>query len=107
MIYELYLSMADHAVCNECLSHHARVYPRGSGPQPPLHPGCRCSREFYYTSQSDEPPPPLPYTDPAWWFINDQHDPRPHSKPSPKDPWDSLINWWDNLIRPDKKRGKQ
>lgn len=105
MVYEIWLAWQDHAVCQRCAELHGHIFPRGQGPQPPLHPGCRCSREVYYISQGDEPPLPVPEIAPEWWFINDIPDPRPRPRPKPaRDPWD-IIGWWDNLIRPDKKRG--
>jgi hypothetical protein len=44
LIYERWVTMDDWDVCPACASLAGRVFVRGDGPHPPLHPYCRCRR---------------------------------------------------------------
>lgn len=35
--------------CNWCASFDGRIFWEGEGPQPPLHPNCRCRRVFHHS----------------------------------------------------------
>ena len=41
---------ADEKVCPICGPYAGRVWRAGDGPQPPLHPNCRCQRVFAFTT---------------------------------------------------------
>jgi hypothetical protein len=43
---EVYQTEGDDRVCPRCQKHKGKQYRKGEGPQPPLHPDCRCRREF-------------------------------------------------------------
>jgi len=42
----------DERVCPVCSPFAGRIWPLGEGPQPPLHPGCRCERRYAFTTWS-------------------------------------------------------
>jgi hypothetical protein len=44
VIWETWYTMYDERVCPECGPLHGQQFQQGSGPQPPLHNGCRCIR---------------------------------------------------------------
>lgn len=39
-------------VCPVCASYAGHAWPGGEGPQPPLHPRCRCRRRFAFITWS-------------------------------------------------------
>jgi hypothetical protein len=41
---------SDEKVCPVCGPYAGRVWRAGEGPQPPLHPHCRCQRAFAFTT---------------------------------------------------------
>lgn len=41
---------SDEKVCPVCGPYAGRVWRADDGPQPPLHPNCRCQRVFAYTT---------------------------------------------------------
>ncbi len=43
---------SDEKVCPICGPYAGRVWRAGDGPQPPLHPNCRCQRVFAFTTWS-------------------------------------------------------
>jgi hypothetical protein len=43
---------SDEKVCPVCGPYAGRVWRAGEGPEPPLHPNCRCQRVFAYTTWS-------------------------------------------------------
>lgn len=43
---------SDEKVCPVCGPYAGRVWRADDGPQPPLHPNCRCQRVFAYTTWS-------------------------------------------------------
>jgi hypothetical protein len=47
--YELFSTSGDALVCPECAPYDQEVYPEGEGPYPPIHPNCRCTREYSYS----------------------------------------------------------
>lgn len=42
----------DEQVCSICSPYAGRVWPLSDGPQPPLHPGCRCQRRHAFVTWS-------------------------------------------------------
>ena len=46
LFWEIYLTRKDEAVCGECSQYDDQIYKTDMGPMPPLHPHCRCRREF-------------------------------------------------------------
>lgn len=44
-LLEVWTSRLGANVCDRCLALHGRVFLRGQGPYPPLHPNCRCRRD--------------------------------------------------------------
>ena len=44
IIYEQWHTRGDMRVCGRCQALHGQEWKQGEGPQPPLHPGCRCRR---------------------------------------------------------------
>src|SRR5690606_37859685 len=47
--WEEYRTAQDERVCPVCGPLHGARYIEGVGPQPPLHPGCRCRRVYAYS----------------------------------------------------------
>lgn len=43
---------SDEKVCPVCGPYAGRVWRAAEGPQPPLHPNCRCQRVFAFTTWS-------------------------------------------------------
>ena len=41
---------SDEKVCPVCGPYAGRVWRAGEGPEPPLHPNCRCQRVFAFTT---------------------------------------------------------
>jgi hypothetical protein len=41
---------SDDRVCPVCGPYAGRSWPAGSGPEPPLHPNCRCARRYAFTT---------------------------------------------------------
>jgi hypothetical protein len=56
VVYETWAITADERTCKECLSMLGQVWREGEGPQPPLHPGCRCRRVFHHIEWIAKPP---------------------------------------------------
>lgn len=42
----------DERVCPVCGPYTGRSWPAGEGPNPPLHPNCRCQRTYAFTTWS-------------------------------------------------------
>jgi hypothetical protein len=68
IIYERWVTQNDFKVCAVCSSLGGKVFVQGTGPQPPIHPNCRCRRVEVSRVLVIEPPPgptggPLPTFD--------------------------------------------
>lgn len=48
LVYEGWVTHPGPKTCDRCLALHGRVFPRGEGPQPPLHDDCNCERREVY-----------------------------------------------------------
>lgn len=46
---EIYTVRADGRACPECGPYDGSLWDEGEGPQPPLHPNCRCRRLPHHT----------------------------------------------------------
>ncbi|MDI3340857.1 MAG: hypothetical protein QJR03_10020 [Sphaerobacter sp.] len=55
--WDEYRTVQDERVCPVCGPLHGRRFVRGTGPQPPLHPGCRCSRVEVWAECISRPDP--------------------------------------------------
>ena len=44
-VYEIWVATAQ--ACAQCAQYDGKVYGRGVGPKPPLHPNCHCVRMTY------------------------------------------------------------
>ena len=53
MFWEIYRTAKDDEVCENCAPFDDQIFRSNMGPQPPLHPHCRCKREFI-DPESDE-----------------------------------------------------
>ena len=63
IIYESWHTRGDMRVCGPCQALHGQEWRQGEGPQPPLHPGCRCRRRqsrVVWAPEPVAPPPPPP-----------------------------------------------
>jgi len=60
IVYEQFITRADERVCAICGPLHGKIYAAGTGPQPPLHPNCRCKRIYHHTETGYTPPADLP-----------------------------------------------
>jgi hypothetical protein len=43
---ERWAAILDAGTCVHCRALHGQLFAQGTGPQPPLHPWCRCRRLF-------------------------------------------------------------
>jgi len=93
VVWEVWVSASDDRVCTECAARAGLLFRRGRGPQPPLHPTCRCSRAPAFVQVVDEPfdpppdlPPGLPPGLPPWWLllIRGPSEPEPELEPEPE-----------------------
>lgn len=46
---------SDETVCPICGPYSGRVWRANDGPQPPLHPNCRCQRVYAFTTWTSSP----------------------------------------------------
>lgn len=46
--YEIWVTNFGPNTCERCASLHGAIFKKGEGPQPPLHPHCRCQRKFHH-----------------------------------------------------------
>lgn len=46
LVYEQWWTYETEYSCRECVALNRRIFLAGSGPQLPLHQGCRCQRVF-------------------------------------------------------------
>lgn len=51
-VWTRWTTVGDERVCPICGPFAGRVWPIGEGPSPPLHPNCRCSRAYAFTTFS-------------------------------------------------------
>ncbi|MEZ4529585.1 MAG: phage minor head protein [Thermomicrobiales bacterium] len=49
-VYTRWETASDEKVCPVCGPYAGRVWRADDGPQPPLHPNCRCQRVYAYTT---------------------------------------------------------
>ncbi|TXG86765.1 MAG: hypothetical protein E6R14_02415 [Thermomicrobiales bacterium] len=49
-VYTRWETASDETVCPVCGPYAGRVWRSDDGPQPPLHPNCRCQRVYAYTT---------------------------------------------------------
>ncbi|CAN5772230.1 hypothetical protein BH23CHL4_BH23CHL4_28160 [soil metagenome] len=49
-VWTRWSTAGDEKVCPVCGPYRGRTWPAGEGPSPPLHPNCRCSREYAFTT---------------------------------------------------------
>jgi len=57
VIFEIFLSFRNKdgkIACPECLPFVGKIYRKGVGPQPPLHPNCNCFRMFHHWMWEEE-----------------------------------------------------
>lgn len=47
VVYERFVTVQDERTCVICRPLNGQIFVRGFGPQPPMHPNCRCRREEY------------------------------------------------------------
>lgn len=57
IIYERWHTRDDGRVCARCAALHGQEFRLGEGPQPPLHPSCRCRRRRSRVEHIILPPP--------------------------------------------------
>jgi hypothetical protein len=51
-VWTRWTTAADDKVCPICAPYAGRVWPETDGPSPPLHPNCRCTRAYAFTTWS-------------------------------------------------------
>jgi hypothetical protein len=49
-VWTRWTTAGDEKVCPVCGPYAGRAWPAGEGPGPPLHPNCRCSRVYAFTT---------------------------------------------------------
>lgn len=50
-VIEEWVAEMDAATCNRCRAMHGKEFKQGTGPEPPLHPNCRCKRVYVRTEE--------------------------------------------------------
>jgi len=50
VIWQIWESNGDDRVCPICSPMQGQLFIVGNGPQPPLHPNCRCQRAYHHTA---------------------------------------------------------
>lgn len=46
--FEQWITVMDEGTCKVCAYLDGSILPAGSGPQPPIHPKCRCKRVHHH-----------------------------------------------------------
>lgn len=59
-VWEVWQTKGDNRVCVNCARLYGEIFLRGTGPQAPLHPECRCKRIPHHTRHIDIMPPIIP-----------------------------------------------
>jgi hypothetical protein len=100
IIWEYWLTASDERVCRSCAARDGLLFRQGEGPQPPVHPFCRCRREEAFVQVVDDPDSlpgqggkPVPVED----LIPDTPSAPPPAilpEPGPQPPRWPPIFWW-------------
>ena len=55
IVWEMWVSASDERVCPACVARNGLLFRQGEGPQPPVHPLCRCHRAPAFVQTVDDP----------------------------------------------------